>query len=229
MSPGQRIITIDGPAGAGKSTLARALARRMGWSYLDTGAMYRAVALAVHEAGVDPSDEQAVERIVSGLNLDVSLDRETTRVFLSDLDVTDLIRAPQISALASAVSALPAVRRALVDHQRRIGDRGGIVAEGRDMGTVVFPEAGVKFFLTASLEERARRRFEELRLAGSEETPERVMKDMANRDRADSSRDLAPLRPADDAIAVDSTAMSIDSVLDFMLARIRSEPGRAFF
>ncbi|MDY6852624.1 MAG: (d)CMP kinase, partial [Thermodesulfobacteriota bacterium] len=162
MESGRRIITIDGPAGAGKSTVARALANRLGWTYLDTGAMYRAVGLAAFEDGADVSDEKAMTRLMAGLDLKVAASPETTRVYLAGREVTSEIRQPHISGLASAASALGVVRRAMVDLQRRLGAAGEIVAEGRDMGTVVFPRAEIKFFIDASLEERARRRFEEL-------------------------------------------------------------------
>jgi len=223
VASGQDIITIDGPAGAGKSTLAKALARRLGWTYLDTGAMYRAIALAVDEAGADVADEPAVAEVLENLDLEVVPNQDQTRVFLNGREVTATIRQPQISALASAASALSVVRRAMVEYQRRLGASGRLVAEGRDMGTVVFPRALVKFFLHASPEERARRRFKELQEKGERAGPEEVAEDMARRDQADSTRTLAPLRLAEGAIIIDSSRLSIAEVLDLMLAAIRKE------
>ncbi|MEW5724572.1 MAG: (d)CMP kinase [Thermodesulfobacteriota bacterium] len=217
MGDGRRIVTIDGPSGAGKSTLARLLAASLGWTYLDTGAMYRAVALLVHEAGVEASDETALASLLEGLELEVAPGDGVMRVFLSGREVTSLIREPHISSLASKVSALGVVRRAMVKLQRRLGRAGEIVAEGRDMGTVVFPGAAVKFFLAADSAERSRRRFNELRVMGREVTFEQVAGDLAARDRDDSSRDLAPLRPAEDALTVDTTNLGIDEVLARLL------------
>jgi len=225
MEPGKRIITIDGPAGAGKSTAARALATRLGWTYLDTGAMYRAVGLAALEEGADVSDEEAMTRLVAGLDLRVATAPETTRVYLAGREVTSEIRQPHISGLASAASALGVVRRAMVDLQRRLGAAGKVVAEGRDMGTVVFPQAGIKFFLDASLEERARRRFEELQASDKAPSLAQVTREISRRDEADSSRALAPLRPAEDAVLLDSTRLSQKDVLARMLEVIKKEMG----
>jgi len=223
VASGQHIITIDGPAGAGKSTLAKALARRLGWTYLDTGAMYRAIALAVDEAGADVTDEPAVAEVLENLELEVVPNQDQTRVFLNGREVTAHIRQPHISALASAASALSVVRRAMVEYQRRLGVPGRLVAEGRDMGTVVFPQALIKFFLHATQEVRARRRFKELQENGEKAGSEEVAEDMARRDQADSSRTLAPLRPAEGAIIIDSSRLSIAEVLDLMLAAIKKE------
>ena len=217
------VITIDGPAGAGKSTLAKALANTLNWTYLDTGAMYRAVGLAVKEAGLDPTDEAGVRKVLDQMTLEVSTRPGKTIVILNGRDVSDLIREHHISALASAASALKAVRQAMVTMQRRIGASGRIVAEGRDMGTVVFPEAGVKFFLMASLEERARRRFLELTGLGQQVSLEAVTTDMAKRDEADASRTLSPLMAAPDAITIDSTYLDTKEVMDLMLASVEEK------
>ncbi len=217
MKASQLIITIDGPAGAGKSTLARALAAHLGWTYLDTGAMYRAVGLAAYEAGVDVSDQEALSQVVSSLELDIAPGPEATRVFLNGREVTTAIREPHISSLASRASAWDFVRRAMVSLQQRLGSNGRIVAEGRDMGTVVFPEAGLKFFLDAKPEERAGRRYKELIEMGRDVRLEDVAEDMAQRDLADSTRDLAPLRPADSAVIIDTTGQPPDEVLSRLI------------
>jgi len=223
MKSEERIITIDGPAGAGKSTMARGLAERLNWTYLDTGAMYRAVAVAVDEAGKDVNDESGFSDILAKLDLRIMPGPRTTRIFLGGQEITDKIREPRVSALASAVSAQASVRRAMVDLQRKIGETGCVVAEGRDMGTVVFPGAGVKFFLKASSQERARRRFKELRHQGEDVSLEQVNQDMINRDRADSSRALSPLRPAEDAIIIDSTGLAVNEVQNRMIQIVRQK------
>jgi cytidylate kinase len=219
----QQIITIDGPAGAGKTTLARALARRLGWRYLDTGAMYRAVALAADEAGVEVSNARGVEVVLADLDLSVRLEPRETRLFLGEREVTSLIREPRISALASAISALPQVRQKMVEVQQALGRQGRIVTEGRDQGTVVFPGAGLKFFLDAGSEERARRRYEELKGRDRAMALDQVGREMAERDEADSSRQVSPLRPAQDAIRIDSTHLSIEEVLSLMLDHVRQK------
>jgi CMP/dCMP kinase len=192
------IVAIDGPAGAGKSTVARAAAQALGFRYLDSGAMYRAVALAVNERGGSP-DDRARE-------LDIEMDDD--RVRAGGRDVTKEIRAPEVSETASKIATDRGVRAALVEKQRELLSEGDWVAEGRDIGTVVAPDAQLKVFLTASPEERARRRAEEL---GAD--PETVLRDQALRDRQDSSREHSPLRPADDAVEVDTTGLSVDEVV----------------
>jgi cytidylate kinase len=217
------VITIDGPAGAGKSTLAKALANTLKWTYLDTGAMYRAIGLSVYEAGLAPTDEVGVERLLEHVALEVSTLPGKTEVILNGRDVSDLIREHHISGLASTASALKSVRRAMVTLQRRLGACGKIVAEGRDMGTVVFPEAGAKFFLIASLEERARRRYQELIALGQNVSLDKVTTDMAQRDAADASRTLAPLMAAADAFTIDTTCLGTEAVLQLMLVSVKEK------
>ncbi len=223
MISAKKIITIDGPAGAGKSTLARRLAEKLNWTYLDTGAMYRAVGLSASEKGVDVNDEDGLSEVLRALELRVAPGEDTTRVFLGEREVTDEIRQPHVSALASAVSARKVVREAMLSIQRGIGLQGEVVAEGRDMGTVVFPEAEFKFFLDASLEERSRRRFEELLAMGKNVNQDEVREDMRSRDQADSTRALAPLKPASDAVVLDTTLLGVEQVLSVMLSLIQEK------
>ena len=210
------VVAIDGPAGAGKSTVTRMLAARLGYQLLDTGAIYRAVALLARRRGVDWSDGAGLAAIAAGLDVRFQLDGERNRMWVGDEEVTDAIRTPEISDGASQVSALPPVRAALLDLQRRLGARGGVVAEGRDIGTVVFPAAAAKFFLTASPEERARRRCEELRARGLQVDYQATLEEIRIRDEGDSNRAVAPLVPAADAIHVDSTGISVADVVDRM-------------
>jgi cytidylate kinase len=210
------VVAIDGPAGAGKSTVTRMLAARLGYQLLDTGAIYRAVALLARRRGVDWSDGAGLAAIAAGLDVRFQLDGERNRMWVGDEEVTDAIRTPEISDGASQVSALPPVRAALLGLQRRLGARGGVVAEGRDIGTVVFPTAEAKFFLTASPEERARRRCEELRARGVQVDFQATLEEIRIRDERDSNRAVAPLVPAADAVHVDSTGISVADVVDRM-------------
>lgn len=204
-----RVVAIDGPAGSGKSTVARAVAARLDLEVLDTGAMYRAVTLAVLTAGVSPEDAEACARAAVAARLDLG-----DRVLLDGRDVTEEIRGPAVTASVSVVSAHPAVRRELVARQRAWADaHGGAVVEGRDIGTVVFPDAAVKVFLTASDEERARRRARDEAAASRESDVEAVRADLARRDSLDSGRAASPLVAAPDAILVDSTERSVDEVV----------------
>jgi cytidylate kinase len=227
------IVAIDGPAGAGKSTVARMLADALGFVLVDTGAMYRAVALAAQRAGVAWSDGPALGALAARLLADEALgfEREPSgelrgvRVKLAGEDVSDAIRTPDIGMGASTVSAHPEVRAALLDLQRQAGARGGVVLEGRDIGTVVFPEAEVKFFLTASPEIRARRRFEELVAKGDLElTFDQTLEDVRRRDAQDSGRAVAPLRQAESAILVDSSGKTIEETVAFMADHVTSRP-----
>lgn len=221
------IVAIDGPAGAGKSTLARRLAERLGFTLVDTGALYRSVALAAMRAGIDLQDGDSVTSIALRLveNRELAFDRGPggkVRVRLRGDDISEAIRSAEVSMGASAVSAIPGVRAALLDLQRQAGEGGGVVLEGRDIGTVVFPDAEVKFFLTATAEVRATRRFSELRGKGHDVSYEETLADVRTRDRQDSERAVAPLRQADDAILVDSSGRTIDEVLDQMVAHVEA-------
>lgn len=208
-------VAIDGPAGTGKSTLARLLAKRIGAAYLDTGAMYRAATLTCLEAGVDPADAEAVVATTADLDLEIGSDPESTQVLLGGRDVSQAIRTAEVTANVSAVSAIRQVRENLVALQRKLaaGDR-SVVLEGRDIGTVVLPEAECKVYLTASPEVRARRRHEQDLAAGREADYEQTLAAVIERDRKDSSRAESPLRPASDAVQVDTSDLSIDEVLD---------------
>lgn len=211
-------IAIDGPAGAGKSTIAKLLARRFALSYVDTGAMYRGVALLGKRAGTTPGDEAALARVAQSavfrFEMDPAGDSLLNRVFLNGEEVTEAIREPEISSLASPVSALSGVRRALVAAQKQMGAAGGVVMEGRDIATVVLPHAEVKIFLTASPEERARRRLLELEEKGKQAEYETVLAEMRERDHRDSTREDSPLKPAPDSVTVDTDGISIEQVVD---------------
>jgi cytidylate kinase len=214
------LIAIDGPSGVGKSTTARRAAARLGWQYLDTGAMYRAAALAVHRAGLALDDRPGLERLLAGLELA----QEGTRIFLAGEDVSEAIRSQEVTRRVTPVSADARVREVLVEQQRRIGNRGRWVVDGRDIGTVVFPGACCKIFLTASPEARARRRFLELEAKGQTPVFEEVLGDLQRRDQADRTRAVAPLRPADDAVELDSSDLSLDQVVDWIVARHQAHP-----
>jgi len=217
------IIAIDGPSGSGKSTLGRLLARALSLLYIDTGSMYRAVALAVIEANIDPSDKEAVTRLANEIDIDLEGDPDSLRVLLNGHDVTDQIRTESVTAMSSIVSTIPGVRRAMVERQRAIGKRGAVL-NGRDIGTVVFPDADFKFFLTANPDERAERRYKEDQLTSSSTTTlAETLADMIERDRRDSTRADSPLKVADDAVIVDSTGKSIDEVFREMMKKIRSK------
>jgi len=215
-----KIVTIDGPSGAGKSTISQTLAARLGYAYLDTGAMYRAVGLKVERSGVDTDDPCALGQLLADIDLRLLADDGETRVILDGEDVSAKIRTPEMSMVASRVSAIPAVREKLTKLQREAGNRGEVVAEGRDMGTVVFPQAAWKFFLDATPEERARRRVFQLHEKGQEVDEQETLRLIVERDRADSSRALAPLKPAEDAVLVDSSKMTIDEVVSFMIKNV---------
>src|SRR5271156_528540 len=219
MSRKEPIIAIDGPVGAGKAVAARELARALGYSYLNTGAMYRAVAIAAREAGVSPADPKVEERLASILKgIKIKFDGE--KILLNGRDVTAKKDEPEIGELASKFSAIGSVRARMRELQRAAGAGGGVVMEGRDIGTAIFPDAEFKFFLDADVNTRARRRFEELNKKGASITEPEVLAQMIERDRRDSGRELAPLKRADDAIAIDSTKLSIGAVVAAMKAKI---------
>ncbi len=209
-----RIITIDGPAGAGKTTVSRLLAKKLGCVRVDTGALYRAVAFEIHRQQISWKNDEDLTGFLSRLDLNVMLENEEMRILSSGRDITSFIRTPEITMLASASSARPPVRAALLEIQRRIARKQDAVFEGRDMGTVVFPDATVKFFLVADLTVRARRRYDEM--PDSEKDLSRIQADMAARDEQDSRRAQAPLKPAHDAILIDSSQLTAPQVVEEM-------------
>lgn len=215
-------IAVDGPSGAGKSTLAKLLARRLGFLYVDTGAIYRTVGLRAYRAGVDPEDEAAVTALLDGLDIELKYGADGLQhMYLDGEDVTDAIRQHVISRYTSGVSAIPAVRAFLLERQRDMAREHDVIMDGRDIGTVVLPGADVKIFLTASPEDRARRRFDELRKRGQEADYDTVLRDIILRDEHDTRRSAAPLRQAEDALLVDTTGNSLDESLDVLLETIK--------
>jgi len=210
------VIAIDGPSGAGKSTIARLLAKRLGYLQIDTGAMYRAVAVLISRAGLDPADENAIKRFCANLEVRLETNAGIQKVIANGQDVTGQIRTPEVSRVTSRISALKPVRDALLLAQREMGRSGGVVLEGRDIGTVVFPDADLKFFLFASPEVRGKRRFEELVAKGERITLQETIAAVIHRDEQDSQRDLAPLRQAEDAIPIDSSDIGIEEVVSRM-------------
>lgn len=215
------IIAIDGPSGAGKSTLSKLLAQQLNYLHLDTGAMYRCVAFAAMEQGIDPDDQKRLGVLAQQLKIEFVHTPTGDRVLLNGVDVSTAIRTPEVSLLTSRVSAAPQVREALVALQRRLGKAGGVVLEGRDIGTVVFPQAQVKFFLSATAAERGERRYAELVAKGVTVSLSQTISDVVARDLADSEREHAPLLQADDAVVIDSTNLNINEVLDAMVEVVR--------
>jgi cytidylate kinase len=218
----QVVVTIDGPAGAGKSSVAKLLARRLGYRLLDTGAIYRAVALVTKRAGTPWTEGAACGEVARSLDIRFDFVGDTNHVFVAGEDVSTAIRTPEVSQGASQVSAHPEVRAGLLELQRRLGAGGGVVVEGRDTGTVVFPRAEAKFFLTAHDEERARRRVAELAQSGAPVDYEVTLREIRERDQRDASRDVAPMVPASDAILVDSSTQTLEQVVDSLAAQVEA-------
>lgn len=217
-------VAIDGPAGAGKSTVARRAAEALGICYVDTGAIYRTVALAVVQSDVDCADESQVEALLSRIHIRLRwTDDGVQHMFLNDEDVSSLIRAPEVSQLASRVSALPSVRRILLETQREVARTNSVIMDGRDIGTVVLPQADVKIYLSASAETRAKRRWLELREKGIDEPYEDVLREMLERDERDMNRKIAPLRRAEDAVLLDTSALSSEESIEAILNIIREK------
>ena len=214
------VITLDGPGGVGKGTVSGLLARRFGWHYLDSGALYRLTALAAMNHGVDFDNESALAVIAEHLDIRFQQEGEAIVIVLEGDDVTRQIRTEEVGSNASRAAAFGRVREALLKRQRAFRTEPGLIADGRDMGTVVFPEANLKIFMTASAEERANRRFKQLRESGASADYDRVLADIVERDERDSNRSVAPLKPAADAVVIDTTVQSIDEVMDRVMALV---------
>ncbi len=215
------VITIDGPSGSGKGTIAKLAAENLGWHLLDSGALYRLTALACQRHGVDTQVESAVERVAKHLDVQFVPNEEETQVLLESEDVTKVIRTEEVGEIASVVAVYTAVREALLQRQRDFREMPGLVADGRDMGTGIFPDADVKIFLTASVEERARRRYLQLKAQGKDASLAELVEALAARDERDANREIAPLRPANGALVVDSTHMSITQAVEIVLEEAR--------
>ena len=220
-------IAIDGPSGAGKSTVARSLAKRLGYVYIDTGAMYRTVALRVKERGISPEDEFGINQLASSLHITFITEGEKTLVFCNGEDITEAIRKPEISRLASTISKQKGVREVLVQMQREMGKGGGAILEGRDIGTVVFPDADVKFYLDAECEERARRRYDEMVEKGVNVDFKETQEELIQRDHQDMHRIYSPLRKAVDVVFIDSTHRSVEEVVEEMVLVVRAKEKRS--
>lgn len=218
-----RIIAIDGPAGAGKSTTARLLAKKLGFTYLDTGAIYRALTRAALDRGIDLRDQAALLQLIANLDFRIEPGPNTTRIWVDGQEVTDKIRTAELTRHVKFVAALPEVRNRMVTLQRQIATQGDFVVEGRDIGTVVFPQADLKVYLTASVEARTRRRLEELKTRGETANYEKLRHEIEERDRLDRERETSPLRRAADAVDLDTTAMSIDDQVEAIVNLFREK------
>lgn len=221
------IVTIDGPAGSGKSTVSKMLAERISYVYLDTGALYRAIAYRVHQEKIVPEDVKQLSKLCTGIVISLETIDGKISIIVDGNDITDKIRTERIGFLASKISAVPVVRETLLSLQREVGRAGGIVAEGRDMGTVVFPCADVKFYLVADVLERARRRHRELVERGETVDLEKVLRSLSARDRQDSGRSIAPLKEAEDAVVIDSTFLDVTEVVNTMRRIIEERCGNS--
>ena len=219
------IVTIDGPAASGKSTTARRVAEILGWLYLDTGAMYRSMAVKVVRAGVSLEEEEAISKLAEATQIELIPDTSGTHVRLDGKDVTNAIRTPEIDRAVGPVCEIPRVREILVEQQRRIGAKGNLVAEGRDMGTVVFPDAELKFFMIASIEARAERRRKDMAAQGIEVDVGALKTEIARRDARDSNRSHSPLKKAEDAILINTTVMDVDAQVEFVIEHVRLRGG----
>lgn len=216
-------VAIDGPSGAGKSTIARMAAKELGFLYVDTGALYRTIGLYVMRTGIASTDEAGVTRLLPDIEVDIKYENGEQRTFLGGEDVSELIRTPEASRYASDVSAMGPVRGALLNLQRSLAQKNSVIMDGRDIGTVVLPNADVKIFLTAGDEERARRRYDELKAKGVDVSFDKVLHDMRERDKNDESRAIAPLKRADDATLIDTTSFDLDRSVELVLRAIREK------
>jgi cytidylate kinase len=221
------VIAIDGPAASGKSTTAKLVAERLGYMHIDTGAMYRAITLKVLRSGLAPEDRGGIMRLLETTRVEFRNERGILRVFLDGRDVTEEIRTPEVTRAVSAVSSMPEVRRVMVREQRALGEKGGIVLEGRDIGTVVFPQAECKFFLIAGIGTRAERRLKELQGKGVPADPEELRKEIADRDRRDSTRTESPLRKAADAVEIDTSEMTIEEQVEAVVRTVKERLKKA--
>jgi len=219
-------IAIDGPSGAGKSTVARALSKRLGYLYVDTGAMYRTVALRAKEKGISPENELALSRLASSLHITFVKDGEQTHIFCDGEELAEAIRTPEISLLASSISRQKGVREALVRMQKEMGRDGGVILEGRDVGTVVFPDADVKFYLDAETDERAKRRYHEMVQKGVNVDLKETQQELAQRDHSDMHRNHSPLKRANDAVFIDSTHRSAAEIVEEMVRVVKAKAKR---
>lgn len=215
------VIAIDGPAASGKSTTAKLVAERLGYLYVDTGAMYRAITLKVLRHNIDLSDEASINNLAKKSSIRLEQNKNQIKVFLDNKDVTNEIRSPEVTCAVSAVSAIPKVRELMVSMQRKMGKDGGVVLEGRDIGTVVFPNADLKIYMIADVKERAQRRQKDLEKIGVQVDLEKLVNEINERDHKDSHRSLSPLKKADDAIVLDTTNLSIEEQVEFIVEKVK--------